>query len=100
MKDSKDSPKKYSMKRRRYGYGWTPVTWQSWLFVGLVLVIIFTTATFLPTKPAEPELGELLRFFIIVGAAIGMLLIFTSQNGPKAKWRWGKKLGDDPDEDF
>jgi hypothetical protein len=96
----KDSQKNYQMKRRRYGYGWTPVTLQSWLFIGLELVIILTAASFLPAKPAQPTLGELLRFFAILGAAIGTLLIFTYQTSPKAKWRWGKKQGDNPEEDF
>ncbi len=96
----KDPQKNYQMKRRRFGYGWTPATWQSWLFVSLVLVIIFTAVLSLLMESTEPGLGEVLRFFVIVGAAIGMLLIFTTQTGPKAKWRWGKKPGDDPDEDF
>lgn len=95
-----DSKEKYQMKRRRFGYGWTPVAWQSWLFIGLVLTIIAASATALPVEPEQPKLGELLRFFIIVGAAIGTLLIFTTQTSPKAKWRWGKKPGDNPDEDF
>ena len=95
-----DPKKDYQMKRRRYGYGWTPVTPQSWLFLGLELVIILTAATFLPAKPAQPTLSELLRFLAILGAAVGTLLIYTYQTGPKPKWRWGKKPGDNPDEDF
>lgn len=88
------------MKRRRYGYGWTPVIWQSWLFIGLQLIIIFTAATFLPVKPMQPTAGELLRFFIILGASISTLLIFTYQTSPKPKWRWGKKPNDISEEDL
>lgn len=88
------------MKRRRFGYGWTPVTWQSWLFIGLQLVIIFAAATSLPAKPTQPTASELLRFFTILGASIGTIFLYTAQAGPKAKWRWGKKPGDNPDEDF
>ena len=33
--------KKYWFKRRRFGWGWTPVTWQGWLtvafFIGLII---------------------------------------------------------------
>ena len=96
----KDTHKNYQMKRRRFGYGWTPITWQSWLFIIMELIIILTAATFLPLKPEQPTASELLRFFVIFGAAIVTLIIFTTQTSPKAKWRWGKKPGDDPDEDF
>lgn len=88
------------MKRRRYGYGWIPVTWQSWLFMIIELVIIFAAATSLPPKPAQPTTGELLRFLIILGGVISTLVIFSVENGPKPKWRWGKKPDDNPHEDF
>lgn len=92
--------KNYQMKRRRYGYGWIPTTWQSWLFLGLQLIIIFAAATSLPAKPAQPTADELVRFFVILGASIGTLLIFTTQTSPKPKWRWGKRPSDSPEEDF
>lgn len=87
------------MKRRRFGYGWTPATWQSWLFIVMELVIIFTAVTFLFSSE-QPTTSELLRFFVILGAVIITLFIFTTQTGPKAKWRWGKKPNDNPNEDF
>lgn len=95
-----DTSKKYLMKRRRYGYGWIPVTWQGWLLIVLQLAIILVAATFLPTKPVQPSTSELIRFLVLVGCAIASLLIMSSFAGPRPKWRWGKKPTDNPDEDF
>lgn len=88
------------MKRRRYGYGWMPVTWQGWLLLILQGVLVIVAATFLPAKPAQPTTSELIRFFIILACAVLTLILVSVQNSPRAKWRWGKKPGDNPDEDF
>lgn len=95
-----DNKNKYQMKRRRFGYGWTPVTWQSWVFIALQLVIIFAAITFLPQKPAQPTIGELVSFFAIVSSVIASLAIFSLKTGPKPKWRWGRKPSDNPSEIF
>lgn len=92
--------KKYLMKRRRFGWGWIPVTWQGWVFLVLQLAIIFVAATSLPAKPTQPTTGELVRFFVIVGCAIAALVLVSIQWGPTPRWRWGKKQSDNPDEDF
>lgn len=98
MKNSDD--KKYLMKRRRYGWGWTPTTWQGWAFLTLQSAIVIVAATFLPVKPAQPTAGETLRFFLIFGFAIINLIIVGVSTAPTPKWRWGKKPDDNPDEDF
>lgn len=92
--------KKYLMKRRRYGWGWTPVTWQGWLLIGAQIAIILIAATFLPSKPAQPTLGELIAFFAILVLAIATIVVVALISSPKPAWRWGKKPGDNPDEDF
>lgn len=98
MKDGQS--KKYLMKRRRYGYGWIPVTWQGWTMLLLQGVLVVAAATFLPAKPAQPTTSELIRFLIILVCAVATIVLVSVQSGPRAKWRWGKKPSDDPDEDF
>lgn len=92
--------KDYLMKRRRYGWGWTPVKWQGWLLIGMQLAIIFVAITFLPTKSVQPTPTELLAFFAIVVFAIATIILISFINSPAPAWRWGKKPGDNPDEDF
>lgn len=96
---SKDD-KKYLVKRRRYGYGWTPTSWQAWALIGAQLVIIFTAAFALPAKPAQPSADELIRFAIICGLAVTTIILLGYTLGPNPKWRWGKKPSDNPDVDF
>lgn len=98
MKDNK--PEEFLMKRKRYGYGWIPVTWQGWLLILLQAAVVIIAATFLPAKPAHPTSGESLRYFIIVACAILTIVLVSIQSSPSPKWRWGKKPGDNPDEDF
>lgn len=88
------------MKRRRYGYGWTPTTWQAWVLIAAQVAILLTAAFDLPAKPAQPSAGELLRFTIIGGLALVTIILTCYLTGPSPKWRWGKKESDNPNEDF
>lgn len=92
--------KKYPMKRRRYGWGWVPTTWQSWLFLSLQLAIVLAASSELPPKPQQPTAGQAARFFVITGAAVATLITVSTMVGPKPRWRWGKKATDNPEEDF
>jgi len=85
------------MKRRRYGWGWTPVKWQAWLLIGMQIAIIFTAATFLTV---EQPIFELIAFFAILVLAVATIILFGAISSPTPAWRWGKKPGDNPDEDF
>lgn len=88
------------MKRRRYGWGWTPVKLPAILFIIMQVGIIFAAATFLPAKPAQPTTGELVTFFVILALVVASIVVFGLITAPKPAWRWGKKPGDDPNEDF
>jgi MFS superfamily sulfate permease-like transporter len=92
--------RKYWMKRRRYGWGWTPTTWQAWVFILFQLAILFLATLELPFRPAQPSLGQLLNFLAIVLLIILSLVMFGLQTAPRPRWRWGKKSSDDPNEDF
>lgn len=99
MKDSTE--RKCWFKRRRYGYGWTPVTWQGWLVVMLFLVVVVSSAVVLleetPRNTFSPESWIFLAFF--AGATIVAVGISMAK-GPKPRWRWGSKPTDNPDEDI
>lgn len=94
------TPEKYWFKRRRYGYGWTPVTWQGWTAITFYLLLVALGALALSQAPPEMLFIEagIYAISVVVGAAV--LLIVSSKKGPKAKWRWGKTKNDNPREDF
>jgi hypothetical protein len=93
---------KYWFKRRRYGYGYTPVTWQGWLSVaGAVGVIVGLAFVILPSDSQAPSLSQALLFTAVVAAVLVVLVKITYAKGPTpARWRWGKKPEDNPREDI
>jgi hypothetical protein len=94
----KKTDKEYWFKRRRYGYGWTPVRWQGWVAVAGTLIVITVAAIIFGNAPYS---NEGLWFYLnTVLLAVVLLLILAAKYGPKPKWRWGKKPGDNSKEDF
>ena len=87
----------YWFKRRRYGYGWTPVTWQGWAVVATYLVVVLATAVRMPEQPSNTDMAW---YFGIIVTATVILIAVTYKTGPKPRWRWGLKPSDNPDEDI
>lgn len=50
----KDNPSGYWFKRKLYGWGWTPATWQGWIitciYIGLVILLALTIDENSPTR--------------------------------------------------
>lgn len=90
----------YWFKRRRYGWGFTPVTWQGWLSLLVMILIAIGTSFILPYKQQNPSANDLTVFFIIIIIDIIGFFILALKTSPAPKWRWGKKSTDNPKEDF
>jgi len=88
------------MKRRRYGWGWTPTTLQGWLFVMTHLGIIFAAVLMLLSGSQEPSAMQFIGFFIIITFVISSLLLMGTLTSPRPRWRWGRKNTDNIHEDF
>lgn len=53
---SKKNEKKFWFKRKRYGYGWAPSTWQGWLVIAVYVVGIFVaTLDLLPVDLRDED---------------------------------------------
>ena len=99
MKDSSSS--NYWFKRRRYGYGWTPVTWQGWLtVVAFLALVILGAAVLLKDTPRNTFSTELVVFSAFLAVVVAVAVGISRVKGPKPKWRWGSKPNDNPDEDI
>lgn len=93
--------KNYWFKRRRYGWGWTPVTREGWIAVLIPLVIIVSAALYvLPQKPTVPTSLQVITFGLVFLSVVFMLIGVSYAKGPLPRWRWGKTERDNPDEDI
>jgi amino acid transporter len=77
-------------KRKRYGWGWTPATWQGWLIV--LIFIIALVWNFHRLDSVSHSASDTLRPFIIQTFAMSLVLIgLCYVTGEKPRWQWGEK---------
>lgn len=75
-------------KRKTYGWGWTPATWEGWAVLVAYLVIIFSLALAVEGQ-SEREFG---LFFLLPGIIVTILLIrICYKTGESPRWQWGEK---------
>lgn len=83
----KDNPEGFWFKRKLFGWGWTPATWQGWVITGLYIVVVLMAAlTINENSPREEVFFTFLMplfFFTVVFMRIAY------KKGEKPKWSWG-----------
>lgn len=81
----KDNPEGYWFKRKLYGWGWTPATWQGWLVVAISLAIFFGGMYVGETDDAP---GATFLGFVIM---VALIFFFGYTKGEKPRWQWGER---------
>ena len=82
---------KYWFKRKRYGWGWTPATWQGWLSVSVfVSVLLLASLSLLPEQNPQPA-----KFVLVAVAATFCFLMLCVRTGESLRFQWGDKNKDD-----
>ena len=74
---------RYWFKAKRYGWGWSPSTWEGWLVtVGYVAIV---AAPYLVGRRVGVPLG-------LVGLLVGtpLVLWLCVTRGEPPRWRWGR----------
>lgn len=76
-------------KRKTYGWGWVPVTWQGYVitlsYIGLVLVLALTIDN-------ESSRREIFFAFILPALLLTITLFrILFKKGEKPRWQWGDK---------
>lgn len=95
LKYLKDNPNHYWFKRKIFGWGWTPVTWQGWLvtFIYLILIIVFSL-----TIDDNSPISEIFFTFLLPVVLLTVAFIrIAYKTGEKPKWQWGFPKGDNND---
>lgn len=92
--------KKYWFKRKRYGYGWVPANRAGWMLIGIYILTVLLSSTILIDAPEDQISPQVVIYVAIFVISTVTTVTVTCLTGPKPKWRWGKKPGDDPSKDF
>lgn len=80
--------KKFWFKRKKYGYGWVPSSWEGW-FV-LVLYILFLVLKFENVNiPPRSSNDTIFKIVVPMVVATSVLLAVCYIKGEKLKWVWG-----------
>ena len=82
--------KKLWFVRKRYGYGWTPSTWQGWTLLLGYLALVPAGTLILRGAPRNKFSMQIVWYLIYVSVLSAILVLVTRAKGPTAKWRWGK----------
>ncbi len=76
-------------KRKRFGWGWTPVTWQGWVVtLSYAAIIVASVLTIDKNSPTREIFFTLV--LPIVLATMAMFRICYAK-GEKPRWQWGDK---------
>lgn len=83
----RDNPQHYWFKRKWYGWGWTPATWQGWLLtLGYVASLILFSLTIDDQSPPR----EVFFTFLLPILFLTILFIrIAYKKGETPKWQWG-----------
>lgn len=79
-------------KRKRYGWGWVPVTWQGWaVTIGYIVLAL----AFALTIDENSSSREVFFTFVIPDILLTITLIrIAYRKGEKPRWQWGEDKGD------
>lgn len=84
----KDNPQKLWFKRKLYGWGWTPATWQGWLITFLYVVLLFLFALTIDENSSSREI--IFTFFLPLVILTSTLIRIAYKKGEKPRWQWGR----------
>ncbi len=88
------SNKKLWFKAKRFGWGWTPISWQGWLVT--LVYVAFLADTIINTtkydKNVSNSASDTLIFFAPTFIIYTILFLgICYMKGEKPGWRWGGK---------
>jgi hypothetical protein len=87
----KDNPDHLWFKRKLYGWGWTPATWQGWVvllgYIGLVFLFSLTV------DESSPVNEVWFTFLLPITFLTFTLILICYRTGEKPRWQWGNPKG-------
>jgi len=87
----RDNPEHYWFKRKVFGWGWVPATWQGWTVTLVYVALVFALVFIGEKNVAEnPDSGSNFLVFGLPLIVLTAIFIFIAyKKGEKPKWQWG-----------
>lgn len=80
-------------KRKLYGYGWYPASWEGWLCLLVFCAYIVWCLLFIQNH--TDSVGKLLiNFLPRLALAMAIITFLAIKKGERPRWQWGKKIED------
>jgi hypothetical protein len=76
-------------KRKRYGWGWTPCTWQGWFCVAVFIILVLCLSTRIDDSFSNSEV--FMQLIMPVAILVLAFLRLAYAKGEKPRWQWGGK---------
>ena len=73
---------------KRYGWGWSPVTWEGWVATLAVVVAPFA-ALFIASSATDSGSARTTAVVTTSVTAVAVLVVLAVFKGEKPRWRWG-----------
>ncbi len=77
-------------KAKRFGWGWTPVSWQGWLLT-IMYVFFLVELALTVDQTAHSASDEIFSFAVPFVCITVLFLVVCYAKGEKPGWRWGGK---------
>jgi hypothetical protein len=74
-------------RRKRYGWGWTPSTWQGWLSVAVFIFLV--TVLSLRVDEYSTDSFVMMQFILPVVVLVIAFMVLAYIKGESPKWQWG-----------
>jgi len=87
---AKNNPQGYWFKRKLYGWGWVPVTWQGLLSVvvyAALIAVIFVRVDARSHSGSDTLYGIFVPFVILTA----VFLWLCWKKGERPRWQWGRE---------
>ena len=75
-------------KAKKYGWGWTPITWEGWVTILIFVGAIIWNALRLE-KFSATQYDYLITFIPETLFLLALLYIICSKKGERPHWSWG-----------
>lgn len=76
-------------KRKTYGWGWTPMTWQGWVVTLVYVGLLLLFAAMIDESSSRKEI--LLGFFLPALILTTALIRICYKKGETPRWQWGRE---------